>query len=97
MRCAVSRGQKLGDATAVAASLDTRPASSGSQQATLHGKRLYTFSLDRYAGEASGNRFSDQFGGTLFTWLAATPTGTAAAGGAAGTRPASTAPNYPNY
>ncbi|MGE5131764.1 MAG: hypothetical protein ACM32E_02520 [Gemmatimonadota bacterium] len=33
---------------------------------------LYTFRLDRAAGQAHGNRFTDRFGGVSFDWQAVT-------------------------
>jgi predicted lipoprotein with Yx(FWY)xxD motif len=41
----------------------------GTMQVTLDGRRLYTFSEDS-TGEASGEGFSDTFGGQRFTWHA---------------------------
>ena len=41
-------------------------------QLTYHGKPLYTFQLDKAAGEAKGNGFEDDFGGTHFVWHAVT-------------------------
>lgn len=57
---------------------------SGGEQVTYHGMRLYTFTLDKSAGQVSGNGLKDTWG----TWLAiitkasATPTTTAPVGGA---------------
>lgn len=42
------------------------------QQLTYEGKPLYTFQLDRAAGEANGNAVEDDFGGTHFVWHAVT-------------------------
>jgi predicted lipoprotein with Yx(FWY)xxD motif len=39
----------------------------GTSQVTFDGRRLYTFTLDS-AGEATGDGFSDTFGGQRFTW-----------------------------
>ena len=39
----------------------------GTKQVTFDGRRLYTFTLDA-AGEATGEGFSDTFGGQRFTW-----------------------------
>jgi predicted lipoprotein with Yx(FWY)xxD motif len=42
------------------------------QQLTYEGKPLYTFQLDRAAGDANGNAVEDDFGGTHFVWHAVT-------------------------
>jgi predicted lipoprotein with Yx(FWY)xxD motif len=47
----------------------------GMTQLTVNGKPLYTFRLDHAAGQAHGNNFSDNFGGTSFTWHAITASG----------------------
>ena len=49
----------------------------GDKQLTLDGAPLYTFTLDTSAGSAKGNDFQDSFGGTSFTWDAATTSGSA--------------------
>ncbi len=49
--------------------------------ATSSGQTLYTFSFDHSAGQVNGDGQKDSFGGTYFTWHAATPTGTAASSG----------------
>ena len=49
----------------------------GDKQLTFHGAPLYTFTLDTSAGSAKGNDFQDSFGGTSFTWDAATTSGSA--------------------
>ena len=57
----------------------------GEKQLTLDGAPLYTFTLDTSAGSAKGNDFQDSFGGTSFTWHAATTSGTASnMGGSSG-------------
>lgn len=43
----------------------------GKLQVTYNGAPLYTFKLDTSAGDTKGNNFSDDFGGTHFTWHAA--------------------------
>jgi predicted lipoprotein with Yx(FWY)xxD motif len=53
----------------------------GKTQLTYNGKPLYTFRLDTAAGQAHGNNFTDNFGGTSFTWQVVVSHGTA--GGAA--------------
>lgn len=47
----------------------------GMTQLTVNGKPLYTFRLDHGPGQAHGNNFSDNFGGTSFTWHAITASG----------------------
>lgn len=47
----------------------------GKLQVTYNGMPLYTFQLDKAAGDTKGNDFSDQFGGNKFTWYAMTPKG----------------------
>lgn len=49
----------------------------GAHQVTLDGKPLYTFTLDKDAGKATGNNLSDTFDGTTFHWRVATPGGAA--------------------
>jgi predicted lipoprotein with Yx(FWY)xxD motif len=55
----------------------TRP--DGSRQVTVNGKPLYTFSEDS-AGKATGNGFTDEFGGHHFTWNVVRAGGTTASG-----------------
>jgi predicted lipoprotein with Yx(FWY)xxD motif len=50
----------------------------GVTQLTYSGKPLYTFVLDKAAGQAHGNNFSDSFGGVSFTWHALTTSGSPA-------------------
>lgn len=64
----------------------------GGMQVAYNGHPLYTFKLDKSAGDTMGNNFSDNFGGTAFTWHAVTPAGTAATQG--GSTPSSS-PSYP--
>jgi predicted lipoprotein with Yx(FWY)xxD motif len=47
-------------------------------QVTFDGKPLYTFVEDS-PGQVTGNGFQDSFGGTTFTWTAATASGAAPA------------------
>jgi predicted lipoprotein with Yx(FWY)xxD motif len=54
----------------------------GSSQVTLDGKPLYTFVEDG-PGQATGDGFSDSFGGTSFVWTAAR-SGGGSAGSSAG-------------
>jgi predicted lipoprotein with Yx(FWY)xxD motif len=68
----------------------TRP--DGSRQVTVNGKPLYTFSEDS-AGKATGNGFSDEFGGHHFTWNVVRAGGTTASGsgsGSSGSAPSNT-------
>ena len=48
-------------------------------QLTYNGRPLYTFRLDQGPGELHGSNFSDQFGGTSFTWEAVAASGAAPA------------------
>jgi hypothetical protein len=41
-------------------------------QLTYQGKPLYTFSMDKAAGDTKGNGLEDDFGGTHFVWRAVT-------------------------
>jgi predicted lipoprotein with Yx(FWY)xxD motif len=52
----------------------------GTRQVTTNGKPLYTFSQDS-PGKATGNGFSDQFGGRHFTWHVVMAGGATATGG----------------
>jgi predicted lipoprotein with Yx(FWY)xxD motif len=67
----------------------------GSQQVTLNGKPLYTFSFDHGAGKVTGNNAHDDFGGMSFTWHNAL----SVAKGAAPAAPATSAGsgNYGGY
>jgi len=56
----------------------------GVTQLTYNGKPLYTFRLDHAPGEAHGNNFTDNFGGTSFTWHTLTASGAAAQPGGSG-------------
>jgi predicted lipoprotein with Yx(FWY)xxD motif len=51
----------------------------GGRQLTYNGGPLYTFRLDTGPGQDHGNNFSDNFGAQVFTWHAATASGTAPA------------------
>lgn len=50
----------------------------GADQLTFQGKPLYTFKLDTGPGQDKGNNAQDAFGGTSFTWHAATTSAAAA-------------------
>jgi predicted lipoprotein with Yx(FWY)xxD motif len=57
----------------------------GSRQVTYDGAPLYRFSEDAEAGQVTGDGLSDAFGGTTFTWHAATVDGASSpAGGGRG-------------
>ncbi len=60
----------------------------GTKQVTANGRPLYTFTEDS-PGKATGDGFSDDFGGQHFTWHAATTQGTSAA-----SNPSSGTPGY---
>ena len=53
-------------------------------QLTFNGQPLYTFVSDS-PGEATGNGFTDSFGGTSFTWTAASTGGSKTTGASAST------------
>jgi predicted lipoprotein with Yx(FWY)xxD motif len=65
---APARGEPSSGSTG--ANLGTVKRPDGSSQVTLEGKPLYTFVEDG-PGEATGDGFSDSFGGTSFVWTAA--------------------------
>jgi predicted lipoprotein with Yx(FWY)xxD motif len=56
----------------------TRP--DGERQVTFDGRLLYTFVEDTGPAIVTGNGFSDEFDGRLFTWHVATPTGISTTG-----------------
>ena len=66
---APSSGQPTASDQAVQAKLGVVKSQSGSQ-VTYGGKPLYTFVQDS-PGEVTGNGFTDNFGGTSFTWTVA--------------------------
>ena len=86
----VAKGAKPTAPSGVSASLGTVSRPEGSQQVAFMGEPLYTFSFDHSAGEVKGNGEKDSFGGTAFTWHAATANGVAIA-------PASTSAAVPGY
>jgi len=47
----------------------------GPEQVTFDGRRLYRFADDPGPGKVTGDGFADTFGGQLFTWHVASPTG----------------------
>lgn len=71
----------------VASQLSTLKRPDGSQQVTLDGRPLYTFSFDHSAGDVNGDGQTDSFDGVDFSWHAATPTGKAAAAPGSGSSP----------
>jgi len=78
----VPAGQEPTSSGGVAGHLSTLNRQDGSRQVSFGGRPLYTFSFDHSAGQVNGDGQKDSFGGTDFTWHAATPTGTAASSGA---------------
>jgi predicted lipoprotein with Yx(FWY)xxD motif len=73
----------------------------GVTQLTVDGRPLYTFRLDHAPGQAHGNNFSDNFGGTSFTWHAITasgamvqPSGSGSSGGGGYSTPSGSSGGY---
>lgn len=66
--------------------LDVRQRTDNEQdQLTYQGKPLYTFQLDKSAGDTNGHGVEDDFGGTHFVWHAVTVgTGAKPTGGGGG-------------
>lgn len=59
----------------------------GQMQVTYNGKPLYTFQIDQAPGQDKGQNAHDSFGGTDFTWVTVTTSGTpsgSTSGGAPG-------------
>jgi predicted lipoprotein with Yx(FWY)xxD motif len=52
-----------------------RRADDGTQQVTYRGKPLYRFNEDPGPGQVTGDKVTDDFGGTRFTWHAVTSKG----------------------
>jgi predicted lipoprotein with Yx(FWY)xxD motif len=71
----------------------TRP--DGQKQVTASGKPLYTFAEDS-PGKATGNGFTDDFGGHHFTWNVVHAGGKTNSGGSAAAAPKTTTPSYNN-
>jgi predicted lipoprotein with Yx(FWY)xxD motif len=65
--------------TATGSKLGTVKRPDGSTQVTLDGMPLYSFVEDS-PGQATGDGFTDQFGGTHFVWTAARSGGSAGSG-----------------
>ena len=82
-------GSGMPTATGNAGKLTIIKRPDGTRQVALDGKPLYTFSEDA-PGKVQGNGFSDNFGGTHFTWNAVL------AGGKSSSPPATTTPRN-NY
>jgi predicted lipoprotein with Yx(FWY)xxD motif len=70
--------------SAVQAKLGTLKRPDGTSQVTLNGMPLYTFVEDS-PGQATGDGFTDSFGGTTFVWTAATAPGGSTGSGASTT------------
>lgn len=68
------QGNPSSSEAAVQAKLGTTKRPDGATQVTFDGKPLYTFVEDS-PGQVNGGGFSDAFGGTHFTWTAATTGG----------------------
>ena len=82
MPVTVSQGAALNAASGVTGKLGTISRPDGGTQLTVNGHPLYTFKQDTSPGSDAGNNFSDNFGGTAFTWHALTAAGAAAPTGA---------------
>lgn len=63
----------------VSGKLSTVKRPDGTSQVAYDGKPLYTFTLDKGPGDASGNGVKDSFGGPELTWHALTAAGAATA------------------
>jgi predicted lipoprotein with Yx(FWY)xxD motif len=81
---APSGGSPTSSDSAVEAELGTAKRPDGTSQVTFGGLPLYTFVEDG-PGQATGDGFSDSFGGTNFVWTAASAGGGAPGSGAATT------------
>src|SRR5512144_2255855 len=86
---APSSGQPTSSDSSVQAKLDVVKLPDGSSQVTFGGKPLYTFVQDS-PGQATGNGVTDSFGGTSFTWTAATTGGSASGAASSGGASSST-------
>ena len=91
---APSSGQPTASDQALQAKLGVVKSNGGSQ-VTYGGKPLYTFVQDS-PGQVTGNGFTDNFGGTSFTWTVATASGSSSAssGGAASSNSSSGGGGY---
>lgn len=86
---APSSGQPTSSDSSVQAKLGVVKLPDGSSQVTFGGKPLYTFVQDS-PGQATGNGVTDSFGGTSFTWTAATTGGSASGAASSGGASSST-------
>jgi predicted lipoprotein with Yx(FWY)xxD motif len=69
----VSGNPTASDGLAADLGVVSRP--EGGEQVTFKGRLLYRFVEDPAAGVVTGNGFTDDFDGQVFTWHVATPTG----------------------
>ena len=86
---APSSGQPTSSDSSVQAKLGVVKLPDGSSQVTFGGKPLYTFVQDS-PGQATGNGVTDSFGGTSFTWTAASAGGSASGAASSGGASSST-------
>jgi predicted lipoprotein with Yx(FWY)xxD motif len=78
----VASGTQPHAASGVSGTLGTiRRSADGVTQLTYNGRPLYTFRLDQGPGDLHGNNFTDQFGGTSFTWQVVSASGAAPSSG----------------
>jgi predicted lipoprotein with Yx(FWY)xxD motif len=75
----VASGQKPTGPQDVSAKLSTVKRPDGTSQVAYDSHPLYTFALDKAAGDATGNNAKDSFGGPELTWHAVTTGGPAPA------------------
>jgi predicted lipoprotein with Yx(FWY)xxD motif len=80
---ASSGGKPTSDDSSVQAKLGTVKSPDGSTVVTYNAKPLYSFVQDS-PGQATGNGVMDSFGGTSFTWTAATTSGSSTGSSTAG-------------
>lgn len=90
---APSAGKPTSGDSSVQAKLGTLQRGDGTSQVTFDGKPLYSFVQDS-SGQVTGNGVSDSFGGTNFTWTAATAGGASSASGATTTTSGSNGGGY---
>lgn len=81
---APSGGNPTASDSAIESKLGSVMRPDGTSQVTFDGKPLYTFVQDS-PGQATGDGFSDSFGGTSFVWTAATTSGSSDSSGGATT------------
>jgi predicted lipoprotein with Yx(FWY)xxD motif len=75
----IAAGQKPTGPQDVSADLSTVKRPDGTSQVAYEGHPLYTFTMDKAAGDTSGNNAKDSFGGPQLTWHAVTTEGPAPA------------------